>query len=43
MLHSFYPEYFAISDLEDEVDDYYRFMFGRCFDNELGLDWDSLK
>ena len=43
MLHSFYPEYFTISDLEDEVDDYYRFMFGRCFDNELGLDWDSLK
>lgn len=43
MLHSFYPEYFTISDLEDEVDDYYRFMFGRCFDNELGLDWDKIK
>lgn len=41
MLHSFYPDVFSIEDLEDEVDDYYRFMFGRCFDDELGLDWDS--
>lgn len=43
MLHSFYPELFTIEDLEDEVDDYYRFMFGRCFDQELGLDWNKLR
>ena len=43
MLHSFYPELFSIEDLEDEVDDYYRFMFGRCFDQELGLDWNELR
>lgn len=43
MLHSMYPEYFSVSDLEDEVDDYYRFMFGRCFDKELELDWDNFK
>lgn len=41
MLHRFYPDVFSVDDLEDEVDDYYRFMFGRCFDNELGLDWAS--
>lgn len=43
MLHSFYPELFSIEELEDEVDDYYRFMFDRCFDQELGLNWDELK
>ncbi|MDO5331589.1 MAG: ABC transporter substrate-binding protein [Bacillota bacterium] len=43
MLHSMYPERFTIDNLEDEVDDYYRFMFGRCFDFELGLNWDELR
>ena len=43
MLHNFYPDYFTVEDLEDEVDDYYRFMFGRCFDLELGLDWNNIK
>ena len=43
MLHNFYPDLFTIENLEDEVDDYYRFMFGRCFDSELGLDWNNLK
>ncbi|MDO5440774.1 MAG: ABC transporter substrate-binding protein [Erysipelotrichaceae bacterium] len=40
MLHTMHPDYFSIEDLEDEVDDYYRFMFGRCFDDELELDWE---
>lgn len=39
MLREMYPDYFSLEDLEDEVDDYYRFMFGRCFDAELGIDW----
>lgn len=39
MIREMYPAYFSASDFEDEVDDYYRFMFGRCFDDELGLDW----
>ncbi len=43
MLHEMYPEYLSIADLENQVDDYYRFMFGRCFDEELGLDWDNFK
>lgn len=40
MLHEMYPDYFTAEDLEDEVDGYYRFMYGRCFDKELGLDWE---
>lgn len=43
MLHEMYPDYLSVSDLEDQVDDYYRFMFGRCFDKELDLDWDNFK
>lgn len=43
MLHSMYPDYFSLSDLEDQSDDYYRFMFGRCFDKELELDWDHMR
>lgn len=39
MMRKMYPDYFSASDFEDEVDDYYRFMFGRCFDKELELDW----
>ena len=41
MLREMYPEYLSAADLEDQVDDYYRFMFGRCFDKELELDWDK--
>ena len=41
MLRKMYPNYFSIDDFEDQVDDYYRFMFGRCFDIELNLDWDN--
>lgn len=43
MLHKMYPDYFSKEDLEDQVDDYYRFMFGRCFDKELELDWDNFE
>jgi len=39
MLREMYPDYFSVEDFEDEVDSYYRFMFGRCFDDELELDW----
>ncbi len=41
MLREMYPEYLSVEDFEDQVDDYYRFMFGRCFDKELELDWDK--
>jgi len=41
MLRTMYPNYFSVEDFEDEVDSYYRFMFGRCFDDELELDWDN--
>ena len=43
MMHEMYPDLFTVSDLEDQVDDYYRFMFGRCFDKELELDWDNFE
>ena len=43
MLHEMHPNYFSKEELEDQVDDYYRFMFGRCFDKELNLDWDNFK
>ena len=41
MLREMYPDYFSLEDFEDEVDDYYRFMFGRCFDDELEINWDE--
>ena len=41
MLREMYPDYFSIEDFEDEVDSYYRFMFGRCFDDVLELEWDK--
>lgn len=41
MLREMYPDYFSVEDFEDQVDDYYRFMFGRCFDKKLEIDWDS--
>ena len=40
MLHKMYPNYFTVNDLEDEVDS---FMYGRCFDKELGLDWENFE
>ncbi len=37
MLHCMYPEYFSEEDLFDQMDQYYRFMFGRTFTlEELG-------
>jgi len=41
MLREMYPEYLSVDDFEDEVDSYYRFMFGRSFDKELEIDWDE--
>ena len=41
MLREMYPEYLSVDDFEDQVDDYYRFMFGRCFDKELEIDWNN--
>ena len=41
MLRKMYPGYLTQEELEDQVDSYYRFMFGRCFDRELKLDFDS--
>jgi len=41
MLREMYPDYFSVDDFEDEVDSYYRFMFGRSFDKELELNWDE--
>ena len=37
-----YPDYFSKEDLEDEVDSYYRFMFGRAFDKELAINWSEM-
>lgn len=42
MLRTMYPDYFSAEDFEDHVDSYYRFMFGRCFDEELCIDWDAM-
>jgi len=34
MLNRMYPECFSREELEEEIDDYYTFMFGRTFDSE---------
>lgn len=39
MLREMYPEYLSIGDFEDQVDDYYRFMYGQCFDDYLEIDY----
>lgn len=39
MLHKMYPEHFSIQQLEQEVAEYYTFMFGKTFDaSYLGYD-----
>ena len=39
MLHKMYPEYFSQAQLEQEVAEYYEFMFGRTFEADyLGYD-----
>ena len=42
MLHKMYPEYFPLDKLQVEVDEYYNFMFGRTFDEELDIKWDEI-
>lgn len=39
MLREMYPDYLSIEDFEDQVDDYYRFMYGQCFDDYLEIDY----
>lgn len=34
MLHTMYPDYFSAEQLQEQIDDYYSFMFGRTFDSE---------
>lgn len=34
LLHEMYPEYFSLEQLEDEIDEYYTFMFGKTFDSD---------
>lgn len=34
MLHSMYPEYLTTQELQQEIDEYYTFMFSKTFDNE---------
>ena len=42
MAHRMYPEYFSREELEEVIDDYYTFMFGRTFDSGyLGYDLDA--
>jgi len=42
MLHKMYPEHFSAQQLEQEVEEYYNFMFGKTFDAEyLGYDLDA--
>ena len=37
MLHTMYPEYFTAEELQEEVDEYYTFMFGKTFSgDEIG-------
>ena len=42
MLHKMYPEHFSAQQLEQEVEEYYNFMFGKTFDAEyFGYDLDA--
>lgn len=42
MLHKMYPHYFSQEQLEEEVSEYYRFMFGKTFTpDQLGYDLDK--
>ncbi|NLZ67226.1 MAG: ABC transporter substrate-binding protein [Clostridiaceae bacterium] len=34
MLHTMYPDYYSIEELNSEIDEYYMFMFGKTFDSE---------
>lgn len=34
MLHIMYPDYFSAEELQEQVDDYYTFMFGKTFSGE---------
>lgn len=43
MMHKMYPEYFPLDKLQDEVDEYYKFMFGRTFDKELDINWGEIR
>ena len=43
MLHKMYPEYFPLEKLQTEVDEYYNFMFGRTFDEELDIKWGKIR
>ena len=43
MMHKMYPEYFSLEELKKEVDEYYTFMFGRTFDEELDIKWDEIR
>ena len=42
MLRQMYPSYFSAQELQDEIDDYYTFMFGKTFDADyLGYNLES--
>ena len=43
MMHKMYPEYFSLEELKKEVNEYYTFMFGRTFDEELDIKWDEIR
>ena len=32
MLHEMYPDYFSTDELQEQIDEYYEFMFGKTFD-----------
>lgn len=34
MLHTMYPDYYSVEELQSEIDEYYMFMFGKTFDSE---------
>lgn len=42
MTYKMYPEYFSLEDLKKEVHEYYEFMFGDTFDEELNINWEKL-
>ena len=42
MTYKMYPEYFPLENLKEEVDEYYNFMFGKTFDEELKIDWENI-
>lgn len=42
MTYKMYPDYFSLEDLKSQVNEYYEFMFGKTFEEELDINWEKI-